>query len=196
MAYNGLPEIERDVPTSWTVQRAGLFEISPDEGGALMTPVRLLAIALLLALAPWCGAQTPATPIPSSFESTGEDRLAIEALLDTYTKAVSTKDQALFETLLLDREIPFSDVYSAIKAKDAAAATNHYDAFRRGVFGGPPFTQKFQDVHITQDGPLAQVSLVFVNSSPDGTSWGWKTLQLLKTAGHWKVASEFYTGHR
>jgi hypothetical protein len=158
--------------------------------------MRLLAIALLLALSPWCHAQTPATPIPSNFESTGEDRRAIEALLDTYTRAVSTKDAALFETLLLDKEIPFSDVHSAIDARNAAGGTSHYEAFRQGVFGGPPFTQKFQDVHIAQDGPLAQVSLVFVNASPAGTSWGWKTLQLLKTAGHWKIASEFYTDHR
>ncbi len=160
-----------------------------------MTCRHLLAMALLLALSPWCEAQALPAPVPSSFESTGADRLAIEALLNTYTRAVSTKDQALFETLLLDRQIPFSDVYSVIDAPDGAAATHHYDAFRRGVFGGPPFTQRFQDVHITQDGPLAQVSLVFVNTSPESTSWGWKTLQLVKASGHWKIASEFYTGH-
>src|SRR5205085_11439699 len=117
------------------------------------------------------------------FESTGEDRQAIEALLDTYTRAVSTKDQALFETLLLDKQIPFSDVASAIEAPAGTATTNHYEAFRRGVFGGPPFTQTFQQIHISQDGPLAQVSVVFVNSSPEGSSWGWKTLQLLKASG-------------
>ncbi|MBC7666684.1 MAG: hypothetical protein H7276_23330 [Caulobacter sp.] len=160
-----------------------------------MTRKLLPAMALLLALSPCCQAQAASTSVPSSFESTGVDRLAIEALLDTYTRSVSTKDQALFETLLLDKQIPFSDVYSAIDAPDGPAATHHYDAFRRGVFGGPPFTQKFQDIHITQDGPLAQVSLVFVNTSPAGTSWGWKTLQLLKASGHWKIASEFYTGH-
>jgi hypothetical protein len=39
------------------------------------------------------------------------------------------------------------------------------------------------------------VSLVFVNTSPDGSSWGWKTMQLLKVSSQWKIASEFYTGH-
>jgi len=39
------------------------------------------------------------------------------------------------------------------------------------------------------------VSLVFVNTSPQGSSWGWKTMQLLKVSGQWKIASEFYTGH-
>jgi hypothetical protein len=160
-----------------------------------MRLIRITAAALLAATALLAHAQAASTPIPSTFASTGADRAAIEALLDTYTRAVSTKDQALFETLLLNKDIPFSDVYSAVKAKGAEGGTRHYEDFRRGVFGGPPFTQKFQDVHIAQDGPLADVSLVFVNSSADGSSWGWKTLQLLKVAGQWKIASEFYTGH-
>jgi len=67
---------------------------------------------------------------------------------------------------------------------------------RKEVFEGPPFTQIFRDVYIQQDGPLANVSLVFVNSSADGSSWGWKTMQLLKIDGRWKIASEFFTGHR
>ena len=130
-------------------------------------------------------------PIPPSFDSVGDDRSAIEALLNSYTKAVSSKDQALFETLLLNKQISFSDVSSAISAKETA----HYESFRKGVFEVPAFTQRFQDIHVAQDGPLANVSLVFVNTSTKGMSWGWKTLQLLKVEGQWKIASEFYTGH-
>jgi len=116
-------------------------------------------------------------------------------LLDTYTKAVSTKDQALFETLLLDRNIPFSNVTDAMTSDGSAQAMRRYDSFRKGVFEGPSFTQRFQDIHIQQDRASAQVSLVFVNASKRRRSWGWKTLQLLKVDGHWKIASEFYTGH-
>jgi len=159
-----------------------------------MTLIRTTVAALVVAATSPCQAQAT-TPIPSSFASTGAERQAIETLLDAYTRAVSTKDQTLFETLLLNKDIPFSDVDSAVKAQGAERGTRHYESFRRGVFGGPPFTQKFQDVHIAQDGPLAEVSLVFVNTSAQGSSWGWKTLQLLKVAGQWKIASEFYTGH-
>jgi hypothetical protein len=95
----------------------------------------------------------------------------------------------------LNKEIPFSDVSSATKAGGADHGTQHYDSFKRAVFGGPAFTQRFQDVHIDQDGPLAEVSLVFVNTSAQGSSWGWKTLLLLKVNGQWKIASEFYTSH-
>ena len=147
----------------------------------------------LMSVAPFLPAA--AEPILATFESTGEDRKAIEALLNSYTEAVSNKNQALFESLLLNKEIPFSDAASAIKANGAERGTQRYESFRQAVFEGPAFTQRFQDVHIQQDGPLANVSLVFVNSSAQGSNWGWKTLQLLKVDGHWKIASEFYTGH-
>jgi hypothetical protein len=149
----------------------------------------MLSVSLLLIGRAFAGG------IPASFDSAGEDRKAIEKLLDTYTQAVSGKDQARFEALLLNKDIPFSDASSAIGAGGAAHGTQHYDSFRKGVFEGPAFTQHFQDVHIVQDGPLATVSLVFVNTSTQGSSWGWKTLQLLKVNGKWKIASEFYTGH-
>ena len=148
--------------------------------------------AVLLATLLTARAQPPA--VPPSFASAGPDRAAIDTLLSTYTRAVSTKDRALFETLLLSRDIPFSDAGSAAKAR-GPEGTHRYESFRRGVFEGPAFTQKFQDVHVDQDGPLAQVSLVFVNTDAQGSSWGWKTLQLLKVDGRWKIASEFYTGH-
>ena len=162
-----------------------------------MTFLKTAIAAILLGAATWSHAAGPVSPaIPAGFASTGADKSAIEKLLDTYTRAVSTKDQALFETLLLNKDIPFSDVDSAVKGKGAEGSARHYESFRRGVFEGPAFTQKFQDVHIAQDGPLADVSLVFVNTSQEGLSWGWKTLQLLKVDGRWKIASEFYTGHR
>ena len=158
--------------------------------------MNLLKIALpAVLLATLLPAHAQLTTVPPGFTSTGPDRAAIDALLATYTRAVSTKDQALFETLLLSRDIPFSDAGSAAKAR-GAEGTRRYEAFRHGVFEGPAFTQKFQDVHVDQDGPLAQVSLVFVNTDAQGSSWGWKTLQLLKVDGQWKIASEFYTGHR
>jgi hypothetical protein len=136
-----------------------------------------------------------AEPIPTSFASAGADRSAIQTLLATYTTAVSTKNQPLFESLLLNTAIPFSGVGAADGPGGDEVVTTNYERFRKGVFGGPPFTQRFQDVHIDQDGRLASVSLVFVNTAPDGKSWGWKTLQLLKVGGRWKIASEFYTGH-
>jgi hypothetical protein len=155
--------------------------------------MRIMAAAALLAT---CTAlRAFADPIPEQFNSTGADRSAIEALLKTYTTAVSTKNRAMFEDLLLSTTIPFSGVGAQDRSDGRGVVTTNYDSFRKGVFEGAPFSQRFQDVHIDQDGRLASVSLVFVNTAADGSSWGWKTLQLLKVGGRWKIASEFYTGH-
>jgi hypothetical protein len=73
------------------------------------THIKNTALALLVAMAPLCHAQSAPPVIPPDFASTGTDRQSIETLLETYARAVSTKDQALFETLLLNKDIPFSD---------------------------------------------------------------------------------------
>lgn len=135
------------------------------------------------------------TAVPASFESRGEDRQQIEKLLENYTKAVSTRDQTLFESLLLDKAIPFSGVPLVQKAGDPPIKTANYEDFRKGVFEGAPFKQEFENVHIEQDATLAQVSLVFVNTTPEEKIWGWKTMQLVKVNGQWKIAAEFFTGH-
>lgn len=135
-----------------------------------------------------------AAPVPADFESVGVDRKAIERLLEEYTEAVSTRDQARFEVLLLNKRISFSHVDAAIAAKGAPDGALNYESFRKGVFAGPAFKQRFQDVKIQQSGPLAGVSLVFINSTAMESTWGWKTIQLLKVDGQWKIASEFFTG--
>ncbi|MBE7212070.1 MAG: nuclear transport factor 2 family protein [Gluconacetobacter diazotrophicus] len=149
-------------------------------------PALLLAALALAAAVP-----VRAEPIPAGFDAAGADRQAIEDLLRTYAAAVSSKNQALFETLLLNKDIPFSGTW----AVRGGGGTANYESFRRGVFEGSPFTQSFRDVRISRDGPLADVSLVFVNRGPGGDGWGWKTMLLLKVDGRWKIASEFYTGH-
>lgn len=154
----------------------------------------LAGVMLAMLVAPTIAAPYR-TPVPATFESRGEDRQAIEGLLENYTKAVSTKNHALFESLLLDKGIPFTGVPLLVKSGDLTVKTSNYEDFRKGVFEGEPFTQKFEDVHIKQDGTLAQVSLVFVNTTSKDTSWGWKTMELVKVGGKWKIAAEFFTGH-
>lgn len=154
----------------------------------------LLAAAALAASATPLAASPYRTPVPATFASRGADRKAIETILANYTRAVSTKDRALFESQLLSKDIPFSGVPLPLVAGSPLPAAN-YAGFAKAVFAGAPFTQRFQDIHIDQDGPLASVSLVFVNTTSTEQSWGWKTMQLVKVDGRWKIAAEFYTGH-
>jgi hypothetical protein len=51
-------------------------------------------------------------------------------------------------------------------------------------------------VRVLQDGALAPVSLGFVTveAAAGQGGHGCKALELLKVAGQWRIASEFYTG--
>ena len=97
--------------------------------------------------------------------------------------------------MLLDKGVPFSGVPLPGKGTGSTVKTANYEDFRKGVFDGEPFTQTFRDIHIKQDGSLSQVSLVFENTTATEKSWGWKTMELIKVDGRWKIAAEFFTGH-
>jgi hypothetical protein len=111
---------------------------------------------------------------------------------------VTHGDQKSFEALLLNDEIPFSstDELVAPHAKGEVVDTHRYSGFRQAVFeSGVQYSQQFFNVRIEQDGELAQVSLDFVTTrvKTGKSSFGWKTLQLLKLQGQWKIVSELYT---
>lgn len=123
---------------------------------------------------------------------------AIHALLATYTRSVSQSDRPAFEALLLDPSIPFhglSDGRFTPRAGAGLGAVQNYAGFRKSVFdSGRQLRQRFYDVTIAHEGDLAQVSLRFETLVVDGGGGrGWKTLDLLRVGGQWKIASEFYT---
>ena len=162
---------------------------------------RLLPVLVLAAMAPLAHAVPPP---PAAFagrhEASAEDRAAIERLLDTYRAAVKNGDEAGFAALLLNERVPFLTVEAAdlgkVQAKDIDV--RRYPDFRAAVFGsGKHYEQRFDNIRILQDGALAQVSLDFVTvaAGTDQGGYGWKTLELLKVAGGWRIASEFYTAY-
>ena len=162
------------------------------------TPFLLSALALLCMTAPLKTMAEAAPAYVSKHESSPDDRQAIEKVLSTYTQSVSTGDEAAFESLLLDANVPFSSTNELVEPRADAqhVETRRYQRFRDAVFGsGKHYTQHFYNVHIEQDGVLAQASLDFVTREAGSNQggYGFKTLQLVKLQGHWKIASEFYT---
>ena len=166
-----------------------------------MRPVRLLPFMLLAAMAP---AAIAVPPPPAAFagrhEATAQDRAAIERLLDAYRAAVKNGDEAGFAALLVNERVPFLTVETAAlgRAQAKDVDVQRYPDFRAAVFGsGKHYEQRFDNVRILQDGALAQVSLDFVTVAAGTGSggYGWKTLELLKVAGGWRIASEFYTAY-
>jgi hypothetical protein len=64
-----------------------------------------------------------AEPIRPEFVSRGADEAGIRTLLDNYTRAVSAKDRTLFESLLLNKTIPFSSAGAAVRAGGSDSGT-------------------------------------------------------------------------
>ena len=158
----------------------------------------LAELMFTLAIAPSAALAQKAPAFLSQHETSVADRQAIEKLLDTYTTSVTNGDEAAFEALLLDDQVAFSGTYEFTNpgADGARVVTQHYRRFRESIFAsGKRYTQHFYNVHIDQDGILAQVSLDFITQETQTGrgGYGWKTIQLLKIRGHWKIASEFYT---
>lgn len=159
----------------------------------------LLTTIFLLPIAAVSAAQgTPS--FLSAHRSSPEDRQAIEQVLASYTRSVSTGDEKTFAALLLDAQIPFmlTNSLDARSAGDERIDTRRYEDFRQAIFSsGKKYTQDFYNVRIEQDGALAQASLDFVTKDAESQKggYGWKVIQLLKVNGHWKIASEFYTAY-
>lgn len=130
---------------------------------------------------------------------TPADRASIKQLLAAYTDSVSHRDEAVFESLLLNLDIPFAGSWIAKSAGEASPIdTRGYAGFKAAVFHSDRrVRQSFHNVRIEQDNELAQVSLDFMNvdEKSGDISYGWKVLQLLKVGSHWKIASEFFTGY-
>lgn len=166
---------------------------------SLVRPCALMAVAGLAAGLAGSGTAS-ATDVPAyigQHHATPADRVAIEQLLATYTRSVTNRDEAAFESLLLDKNIPFASTGIVGTNGDAAAIdTRRYAGFNAAVFHSDARRkQTFHNIRIEQDNDLAQVSLDFMNVSTDdgSVSYGWKLLQLLKVRGQWKIASELYT---
>ena len=158
----------------------------------------LSGMALLAAMAPLAAMADAGPAFLRKHETNSADHQAIEKLLATYTTSLTNSDEAAFEALLIDDQVPFSSTDEIVgRGGDAQpVVTRNYQSFRKSVFeSGVRYTQHFYNVHIDQDGPLAQVSLDFLTRETKGErgSYGWKTLQLVKLQGQWKIASELYT---
>jgi len=162
--------------------------------------ILLSGLALLAATTPLPGAAAQEAPPAylSQHETHADDIQAIQKLLTTYTTSVTNGDEAAFEALLLNDQVPFSSTGELVgpQADTEHVDTRRYSGFRQAIFAsGVQYTQQFYNVHIEQDGVLAQVSLDFVTKDAKSGrgGYGWKVLQLLKAQGQWKIASEFYT---
>ena len=132
----------------------------------------------------------------AAIEPNAADQAAIAKVVNSYPEFVMQRDRKGFEGLILDKDVPFSSISANKTVADSSSLRNYAD-FERAIFDGDAsFRQQFSDIKIDRVGPIAQVSLNFTVQRLDGKSpsyKGWKILQLVKSNGDWKIASELYT---
>jgi hypothetical protein len=109
----------------------------------------LFSVLAVLGMAAPLGA-SPREAAPaylSQHQTNAEDIRAIGKLLETYTTSVTNADQAAFEALLLNEEVPFSstDELATPHADGQSIDTRRYRRFRQAVFDSR--------VRYTQRGP-------------------------------------------
>jgi hypothetical protein len=157
----------------------------------------LLCAVVLVALP---SSRTSAFMTSDSWNSPAADeQQRIHAVLETYTRSVSDGDAQRFESQLLDLKIPFAGVRGELASSADLGTVQDYAGFRKAIFeSGKQFKQRFSNIKIEQVGDLAQVSLDYETAlkEADYDGKGWKVIHLLKVAGRWKIASEFYTPYR
>jgi len=178
-----------------------LRHISPGRSRLLRTTILCAVVVTTLCSSQANTLMTPAQNqlpevawnLPSAEENQG-----INAVLATYTSSVSDGNSQRFESQLLDLKIPFAGVWGDMAASTNLTTIQDYAGFKKSIFeSGKKFKQRFSNIKIEQIGAVAQVSLDYETalkeSSYDGK--GWKVMHLLKVEGHWKIASEFFTGY-
>lgn len=170
---------------------------APSPRRAAAWPLVLLGAVLLAALP---ASRTNALMTPDAWNSpSADEQQRIHAVLDTYTRSVSEGDAQRFESQLLDLNIPFAGVRGELAASADLSTIQDYAGFRKAIFeSGKRFKQRFSRIKIEQVGELAQVSLDYETALQDEAydGKGWKVIHLLKVAGQWKIASEFYVSYR
>ncbi|MDJ1494842.1 nuclear transport factor 2 family protein [Cytophagaceae bacterium DM2B3-1] len=128
---------------------------------------------------------------------------ALSILVDTYSQSVATRDSATFYGLFNDGSVMWGAVLSErTQSKEqevkGTTASNYFEGsykrFMRGLFRYESCEDKFENIHIIEDGSVASITMDYsfwANGSM--TNWGSKYLSLIKRDGKWKITSVIYS---
>jgi ketosteroid isomerase-like protein len=135
----------------------------------------------------------------ASSSTAAPDQVAITDVINTYSKAVATRDEALFMSTMLDDQVPLFSANDDPSQKTSLKSADMRElSGLRNIFfhGKEQFQVTFDHITVQQDRSLAQVFAHFVTSvGPKAKPIldGWKSIQLLKVGSQWKIVSELYT---
>jgi ketosteroid isomerase-like protein len=162
-----------------------------------MTMRVALAVFALLASVPAAAAEPP------RWEVSAAERPAIEAVIERFRLAIIAKDGPALSDLLINSRIVFNQLANQAGIDETRKTDRHYDGlgnsgfsgFARAVTGAKvPIEERFYNVRIEQDGPLALVTFDF-DYLEDGKveNRGLEHWMLRKIDGTWKIFSVVWT---
>lgn len=163
--------------------------------------VRLVLTALaLLACVPAVSAAAAENP---RWTVSAAERPAIEAVIEQFRLAIIAKDGPALSDLLINSKIVFNRLADQAGIDEARKSDRHYDglgnsgfsAFARSVTQAKgTVEERFHNIRIEQDGPLALVTFDF-DYLEDGKieNRGLEHWMLRKIDGQWKIFSVVWT---
>lgn len=132
------------------------------------------------------------------------DKAAINEIIHQYSESVIKKDSVTFYNLFNDGTVTWcAALKDKSQSKEAAKNTGKvrsnyfsgsYKGFLRGLFGYESTEDKFDNVHIIEDGTVASVTMDYSFwANHKMTNWGGKYLTLIKRDGKWKITGVIYS---
>ena len=138
-------------------------------------------------------------------QQTTNSKKEISMLIDQYSKSVIEKDSAKFYSLFNDGQVTWcaalkdrSQAKEIETKRTKATGSNYfsgsYKGFFRSLFSDKSTEDKFDNIHIVEDGTVASVTMDYSFWADNKmTNWGGKYLNLIKRDGKWKITSVIYS---
>lgn len=158
-----------------------------------MKDIKLLLFVLLAAMT------------QSNAQQQTTDKKEINTIIERYSESVIKRDSITFYDLFNDGTVTWcASIKDQSQSKEEAIkgiqkARNSYFAgtykdFLRGLFRYQATEDKFDNIHIMEDGTVASVTMDYSFWADNKmTNWGGKYLTLIKRDGKWKITSVIYS---
>lgn len=141
----------------------------------------------------------------SNVQQKNDNKKEINAIINQYSESVIKKDSVAFYTLFNDGNVTWcaalmdkSQNKEIEKRGQEKAVSNYfsgsYKDFMRSLFKYESTEDKFDNIHIIEDGTVAAVTMDYSFwANKKMTNWGGKYLALIKRDGKWKITSVIYS---
>ena len=141
----------------------------------------------------------------SNAQQKNDNKKEINAIINQYSDSVIKKDSIAFYALFNDGNVTWCAALmdksqnKEIETKSVEKARSNYFSgsykdFMRGLFRYESTEDKFDNIHIIEDGTVAAVTMDYSFwANNKMTNWGGKYLTLIKRDGKWKITSVIYS---